>query len=169
MLSYASWIVGWVLMIIWCIAIRPFLPGVLFIEPCLPFLVASLMLGPTRLVVPLMVVSGLLLDVFQPFPRPMAFFVLLGLSGLCSLAIRFVLASRSFYSALVLVAVSRVLVAVLVYGLGAGAAVWPAEKAVLMYPGFFLLTTVFDTCLLLLCFRLVARPLLGAKRVQIAR
>jgi len=127
------------------------------------------MLGPVRLVIPLTLIGGLLLDAFQPFPHPIAFFVLLGLSCLIGLAIRFVLASRSFYSALILVLISRILIALAVYGFGAGVAVWPAEKAVLSNPLFLLITTACDAVLLLIAFRLVARPLLGAKRVQIAR
>ena len=169
MIRYATWIIVWLLALVWCLGVRRFVPGLFPIEPYVPFLVASLMLGPLRLVIPLILVGGLLLDVFQPFPHPIAFFVLLGLSCLIGLAIRFVLASRSFYSALILVLISRILIALAVYGFGAGVAVWPAEKAVLSSPLFLLITTVCDAILLLIAFRLVARPLLGAKRVQIAR
>lgn len=169
MLRSFAWISAWGLMLIWCVAIRPFVPGLLPIEPCIPLLIAGLMLGPLRLIIPLTVLTGLLFDAFQPFPQPFALVGLIGISCLVGLAVRFILASRSFYSALILVIVSRSVLAGFVYLLGSGAAMWPAEKAVLLSPLFFLVTTLVDATLLLVGFRLVARPLLGAKRVQIAQ
>lgn len=156
-------------MLVWCLAIRPFVPGLLPFEPCVPLLIASLMLGPLRIVLPLVLMSGLLFDAFQPFPQPVALLVLIGLSGLVGLAIRFILATRSFYSALILVILARVLIAGFVYALGPGAAVWPAERSVVISPLFFFVTTLGDALFLLIGFRLVSRPLLGAKRIQIAR
>lgn len=169
MLRTLQWIVVWLAMLVWCLAIRPFVPGFLFLEPCIPLLIASLMLGPLEVVIPLLVLSGLLFDAFQPFPQPVALFALLGISTLVGLGVRFILASRSFYSALILVIVSRLLIAGLMYLLGSGAATWPAERAILTSPAFFFLTTCADAAFLLIGFRLVAKPLLGAKRVQIAR
>lgn len=156
-------------MLVWCLAVRPFIPGLLPLEPCMPLLIASLMLGPLRVVVPLIIVSGLLFDAFQPFPLPVALYAFLLVTLLVGLAVRFILAGRSFYSALILVVLMRVLLAGGLYLLGPGAAVWAAERAILLNPLFFLLTTLADAIFLLIGFRLVARPLLGARRVQIAR
>ncbi len=169
MLRSVTWILLWLVMLVWCLALRPFVPALLPFEPCIPLVIAGLMLGPLRLIIPLVVLSGFLFDAFQPFPQPIALIVLLALSALVGLAVRFLLASRSFYSALVLVIIARILIAGLVYLLGPGAALWPAERAILSSPLFFLVTTLADAVFLLIGFRVVARPLLGVKRVQIAR
>ena len=164
-----SWVLVWFLMIVWCVAIRPFVPSLLFLEPAIPLLVASLMLGPLRIVLPLMLVSGLVFDAFQPFPQTVALYTFIGISVLIGLSIRFILASRSFYTALVLIILTRLGIAGLLYLLGPGAALWPGDRAMLQSPLFFLLLTVTDVVFLLIGFRLVSRPLLGVKRVQIAR
>lgn len=156
-------------MLIWCLAIRPFIPGLLPLEPCMSLIIISLMLGPLRVVVPAILIGGLLFDAFQPFPAPVALYAFLLISLLVGLAVRFILASRSFYSALILVILMRIVLAGGLYLLGPGAAVWAADRAILLNPAFFLLTTVADAIFLLIGFRLVARPLLGARRVQIVR
>lgn len=164
-----SWVLAWLLALVWCLGVRPFIPASLPIEPCLPLLVASLMLGPLRVIVPLIMVGGLLIDAFQPFPQPLAFFFFLVFSALVGLSVRFILARRSYYSALILVIVSRLLLAGVLYALGPGAALWPADRAVVLNPLFLFVTTLADAFLLLITFRVVARPLLGVKRVEIAR
>jgi hypothetical protein len=156
-------------MLIWSLGVRPFIPAALIIEPCIPLLILSLMVGPLRVVIPFIVLTGLLFDAFQPFPRSIAFFSLSLFSFLVWLAVRFVLASRSFYSALVLVILTRAALAGMLFALGPAFALFSAERAVLQSPLFFFLTTIVDAGFLLIGFRLVARPLLGVKRVQIAR
>ncbi len=169
MRSAILWIIAWLLMLVWCLGIRPFIPLALPIEPFVPLLVASLMLGPWRVVVPLLVCSSFLFEAFQPFPEPSAFLVFFIVAILVWLAIRFVLATRSYYSALILSFISRLFIAGSVFLLGGGAAVFPADKVVLLSPVFLLLTTFGDALFLLVGFLLVSRPLLGTKRVQIAR
>ncbi|MBP9762385.1 hypothetical protein KBD34_02095 [Patescibacteria group bacterium] len=163
------WILAWLLMLIWSLGIRPFIPAALVIEPCIPLLVLSLMVGPLRVVLPFILLTGLLFDAFQPFPRSIAFFSLSLFSFLVWLAVRFILASRSFYSALILVILMRAALAGILFALGPSFGLFAAERAVLQNPLFFFLTTLVDACFLLIGFRLVARPLLGLKRVQIAR
>lgn len=169
MRSALLWALVWFLVLVWSLGIRPFIPLALPIEPFVPLLVASLMLGPWRIIVPLLLISSFLFEAFQPFPQPSAFFVFFMVAVLVWLAIRFVLATRSYYSALILTVVSRAVIAGLVFLLGTGAAVFQADKTVLLSPIFLLLTTLSDAILLLVGFLLVSRPLLGAKRVQIAR
>ncbi len=169
MSRYVPWVIAWILAIAWCVGIRPFLPIVFPLEPCIPLLVASLMLGPLRLVIPMFLLSGILLDAFQPFPQPVAFFALFGVALLVGLSVRFILANRSYYSALILVVVSRVLIAGCLLLVGPGFAAWPADRAFIASPIFLLVTTLIDALFLLIGFRLVSRPLLGLKRVQIAR
>ncbi len=156
-------------MILWSVAIRPFVPGFLPIEPCIPLLVLSLMLGPLRVVVPFILISGLLFDAFQPFPLPIAFYALILVALLVGVAVRFLLAGKSFYSALLLVIIARVTLAGSLFLLGPDAAIWSADRSVLLSPLFFLLTSLIDAILLLIGFRLVSRPLLGAHRTQIVR
>ena len=164
-----SWSLVWVLTIVWCIGIRPFVPALLPFEPCLPILVLSVMLGPLRAIVPLVCVTGLFLDAFQPFPEPYAIFFVIGYAFLVWSAARFVLAGRSFYSALILVLLGRLLIAGVLTALGPEAAIWSGDRAVIHSALFFFLTSVVDALVLLIGFRLVSSPLLGAKRVGIAR
>ncbi len=159
----------WCAALLWSICVRPFLPAFLPIEPCIPLVVLSLTLGEPRYLLPMLAFTGIVLDAFQPFPRAVAFESLLILSILVWFAVRFFLASRSFYSSLILVVLARLLLAGLLYLLGPDIAVWSGDRAILPNPLFFLLTTIADACLLLVGFRMVSRPLLGSNRVGIAR
>lgn len=164
-----SWTAIFFIILLWSVGIRPFIPALLPFEPFMPLLVLALMLGPTKLVFPLILFGGMVFDAFQPFPFPVAFYALLLISACVGGAVRFLLAGRSFYSAVLLVALMRALLAGGLYLLGPGAAVWAGDRAVLTSGSFFLVTTLVDAVFLLMGFRLIARPLLGAHRVQIAR
>lgn len=163
-----TWIVVWVLAVLFTVAVRPFIPVFYLFEPCLPLLILSITLGRPRIVFPLIISAGLVIDAFQPFPEPLALFVLLGVAFLAWIALPFLLANRSFYSAVILVIVARLLIAGLIKLLGADYAVWSGDQAVFT-PLFFLVVIIFDSLFLLVGFRILSPRLSGVRRETMLR
>lgn len=163
-----GWIFAWLLAILFTLGVRPFIPALLPFEPCIPLLVLSVTLGRPRIIIPLIILAGVTLDAFQPFSGPIALLALLGLALLTWLTLRFLLASRSFYSAVIMTIVARLLIAGLISLLGSEYALWSGDRAVFT-PGFLVLTILLDALFLLIGFRIISHRLSGVRRETMLR